>query len=301
MNLGPLIFLAAFFALSASWFGLVLKPQMQIGRLTQTNVLGGAVAYPVARPGLAQQGLEVYRAYGCAQCHSKNINQSGTALEVLLTDPGTNRPGLMAALKQVKPGFADAEADALLASLPAKLATFEKRDAADAAIKTIGSSSAKAQLNLVPYGPDIARGWGKRRSVAEDYLFDRSVLLGSQRIGPDLSNVGLRQPDMNWHLRHLYAPRSEVKGSTMAPHPFLFEKRKLGRAASPEALKLTGDYAPPAGYEIVPRPDAVALAAYLTSLRADAPLFSVPMSAPAAAQNATNAPAAAGATNAAAQ
>jgi len=60
--------------------------------------------------------------------------------------------------------------------------------------------------------------------------------------------------------------------------------------------------APPAGYEVVPTPGAVALAAYLTSLRADAPLFVAPLtvaSAPAAAT--TNSPASSGAasTNAA--
>jgi cytochrome c oxidase cbb3-type subunit 2 len=87
----------------------------------------------------------------------------------------------------------------------------------------------------------------------------------------------------------------------MAPYRFLFEKRKQGRTPSPDALQLKGGAAPPAGYEIVPKPEALALAAYLTSLRADAPLFSVPMSAPAAPPaTVTNAPSAAGLTNAAA-
>ena len=55
MNYGPLVFLAAFFALASSWCGFVLTPQLQIGRLQQTNtVSGAAVAYPVSRPGLAR-------------------------------------------------------------------------------------------------------------------------------------------------------------------------------------------------------------------------------------------------------
>jgi len=33
MNYGPLVFLGAFFALAASWFGFVLTPQLQVGRL----------------------------------------------------------------------------------------------------------------------------------------------------------------------------------------------------------------------------------------------------------------------------
>ena len=59
----------------------------------------------------------------------------------------------------------------------------------------------------------------------------------------------------------------------MPPYRFLFEKRSIRRQPSPEALVLPGDLAPPAGYEVVPKPAAKALAAYLVSLRADAPLL----------------------------
>jgi cytochrome c oxidase cbb3-type subunit 2 len=122
---------------------------------------------------------------------------------------------------------------------------------------------------------------------------------GSQRVGPDLANVGSRLPDANWHLLHLYAPRIEAKASTMPPYRFLFEKRQIGHRPSPDALSLPGDLAPAPGYEIVPRPAAKALAAYLTSLRADAPLFDAPISvpAPAGAPASTNAPALPGATS----
>ena len=126
--------------------------------------------------------------------------------------------------------------------------------------------------------------------MAEDFLFDYPVMLGSQRIGPDLANVGLRQPDANRHLRHLYAPRLEVTGSAMPPYRFLFEKRRIERARSPDALELPPGLAPGNGYEIVPTQEAKALAAYLISLRADAPLFETPMTVPAVPE--TNAPAA---------
>jgi cytochrome c oxidase cbb3-type subunit 2 len=117
---------------------------------------------------------------------------------------------------------------------------------------------------------------------------------GSQRVGPDLANVGVRLADVNWHLLHLYAPQHQVKGSTMPPYRYLFERRKIERRASPEALVLPPLLAPPPGYEVVPAPEAGALAAYLVSLRADAPLFNAPMTVPSAAAKpaATNAPAA---------
>src|SRR5215475_8785302 len=73
MNYGPLIFLAAFFALASSWFGLVLSPQLQVGRMEQTNTLSTGASYPVARAGMARQGLDVYRENGCAYCHSQQM------------------------------------------------------------------------------------------------------------------------------------------------------------------------------------------------------------------------------------
>src|SRR5438552_15527857 len=106
MNYGPLIFLAACFALAASWFGFVLKPEMQIGHLQQTNTVGTAATYPLARPGLARQGLDVYRANGCFYCHSQQIGQSGTVCDVLLADAGTNQNAVIDALLKVKPELA---------------------------------------------------------------------------------------------------------------------------------------------------------------------------------------------------
>ena len=309
MNYGPLIFLAAFFALAGSWSGFVLTPQLQIGRLQQTNTVGSAATtYPVARPGLAGQGLEVYRANGCAYCHSQQVGQTDTLLEVALTDPGTNQaatiaallklaeaptnqPTLLTALPELEAARAKTANSALLNGLPKTFLRSSTREAANAAVKTLNSTSAKAQLWIVPVGPDLARGWGKRRTVAEDFLFDAPVMPGSQRVGPDLANLGTRQPDVNWHLLHLYAPQFQVKGSTMPPYRFLFEKRKIKLQPSPEALVIPAEAAPPAGYEVVPKPAAKALAAYLVNLRADSPLFTAPVTlpAPVAAPASTNA------------
>ncbi len=41
---------------------------------------------------------------------------------------------------------------------------------------------------------DIDRKWGTRRSAPRDYLFERPVMLGKMRLGPDLSNIGKRAP-----------------------------------------------------------------------------------------------------------
>jgi cbb3-type cytochrome oxidase cytochrome c subunit len=316
MNHGPLLFLAAFFALASSWCGLVLAPQLQVGQLQQTNTLSGGLTYPLARPGLAQQGLQVYRANGCATCHSQQVRQTGTVCDVVLTEAGTNQPALITTLLTLKCGtvlteteqqaataakaqpsthiqvFSEADARELLTRLPQPVRQGLTRQEADSAVKALTAAGAKAQLWIVPVGPDLARGWGRRRTVAEDFLFDDPVMPGWQRIGPDLANVGLRLPDPAWHLRHLYAPRLYEKGSTMPPYRFLFEKRKVGLEPSPEALALPPELAPEAGYELVPTQAAKSLAAYLVSLRADAPLFVAPLaSASAITEATTNAPA----------
>src|SRR6266436_10164753 len=118
MNYGPLIFLAAFFALAGSWFGFVLTPQMQVGQLQQTNTVPDNVLYPVARPGLAKEGLDVYRANGCASCHSQQVRQSGIVCNVLLTDGGTNRTALTQVLRKINPDLKQVNMDEFLSKLP---------------------------------------------------------------------------------------------------------------------------------------------------------------------------------------
>jgi cbb3-type cytochrome oxidase cytochrome c subunit len=279
MNYGPLVFLAAFFALSASWFGFVLTPQVQLGRQQQeTNIVNTAEMYPAGRPGMARQGLEVYRANNCAACHSQQIEQTGIVVDVVLTDAGTNLNAVVAVLKKT-----DANATAAgLGGLPKTIMQGVTMDAADALVKSFKGAGAKAETHLVPLGPDIARGWGSRRTVAQDFVSDYPVMLGSLRVGPDLANVGTRLPDANWQLLHLYSPRAAVTDSTMPSYRFLFQTRKIQGQPSPDALKLSKDFAPADGFEIEPKPEARELVAYLLSLHADTPLFEAPMSAPVA-------------------
>lgn len=287
MKSAATVFLAAFIALSASWGGFVLTPQLQLGRVPQEKTTGSEVLYPVARPGLAAQGAEVYRSLGCVYCHSQQVGQDGVKCEVVLNDAGTNALATLAALAQVDAALGKPET---LASLPKAIRQVPNVAAADPILKMLGAAGAKAQVNIVPVGADISRGWGRRRTVAQDYVYDLPVQLGTRRAGPDLANVGLRQPDVNWHLRHLYAPQIDVKNSTMPPYRYLFEQRKVGKGNPAEALALPAGVAPE-GFEIVPTDEARALAAYLVSLRADAPLFEAPFTAPAPPAPATNAPA----------
>jgi len=284
-----IVFLAAFIALAASWGGFVLTPQLQLGRADQTKTVPAEEKYPLARPGLAQQGAEVYRSLGCVYCHSQQVGQNGVKVEVVLVEAGTNADNTIAALAKVNAQLGKAEN---FIGLPRKLTEVADIPASDAIVKAVTEAGGKIEVNVIPTGADISRGWGKRRTVAQDYVFDAVVQPGTRRAGPDLSNVGSRLADPNWQLRHLYAPQAEVKASTMPPYRFLFEQRKVGKSASGDALKLTGEFAPPAGYEIVPKDEARALVAYLLSMRAEAPLFESPVTPPPAPAPATNAVAA---------
>jgi len=112
-------------------------------------------------------------------------------------------------------------------------------------------------------GPDSLRGWG-RASVPGDYVYDDPHLLGTSRTGPDLLNIGVRQPSEDWHLIHLYQPRALVPGSIMPAFRFLFVVK--ARAAPGDRVVSVPPQWAPAGEVVVARPEALALVAYLRGL-----------------------------------
>lgn len=119
------------------------------------------------------------------------------------------------------------------------------------------------QISARNFRSDQARGWGARRTVASDYRNDRVGLFGTMRTGPDLANIGSRNPSAQWHYVHLYNPQTTSKGSNMPPFSFLFERRKAGATPTSDAIPLGN------GDEIVPTPEARALVTYLLSLKHD--------------------------------
>lgn len=95
------------------------------------------------------------------------------------------------------------------------------------------------------------------------------AVLGSERTGPDLTNVGERQPSANWHLMHLYQPRAVVEDSVMPAFPWLFriEEEPSENATT---VALPDAWAPERG-TVVATDRAEALVAYLKTLQ-QAPL-----------------------------
>ncbi|MBV8125016.1 MAG: cbb3-type cytochrome c oxidase subunit II [Burkholderiaceae bacterium] len=123
------------------------------------------------------------------------------------------------------------------------------------------------------FAPDFQRGWG-RASVAADYAYDSPHLLGTMRTGPDLFNIGARQPSDQWHLGHLYQPRAYVAQSIMPSYPFLFEAKVKADPGDVE-IKLPPGFSP-TGKVVVATNEALDLVAYLKSLNHTYPVVDLP-------------------------
>lgn len=124
------------------------------------------------------------------------------------------------------------------------------------------------QLRPAGFGADLARGWGARRTVARDYLHDQPPLLGTLRTGPDLADIGSRQPSAEWHYLHLLDPQRITPDSIMPPHAFLFRPEAPAQARSLGVRTVPGVQMPEPSHW-TPNDEGAALVAYLLSLRCD--------------------------------
>jgi cytochrome c oxidase cbb3-type subunit 2 len=83
------------------------------------------------------------------------------------------------------------------------------------------------------------------------------------RTGPDLWNIGARQPSRGWHLTHLYNPRLVAPKSVMPPFPWLFKEVGGGRwavgSAGPNDVAVEGT-------NVIATREALDLVEYLTGL-----------------------------------
>lgn len=112
-----------------------------------------------------------------------------------------------------------------------------------------------------PLKQDLVFG---RPSVAGDYAYSTPELLGSERNGPDLSNIGSRQPSEVWHLIHLYEPRALVSESIMPSYRWLF-RVKAHVQQGDIVVPVPSPYSPRG--TVVTTQEAQDLVAYLQSLK----------------------------------
>jgi len=115
-----------------------------------------------------------------------------------------------------------------------------------------------------PYGRPSASGDYARFRPIDFWRFTPSVL-GSERTGPDLSNIGNRQPSETWHYIHLYNPRAVVKESIMQSYPWFFEIKE-NPGPGDIAIPVPEEYGPSEG-TVVAGEKAKDIVAYLLALK----------------------------------
>ncbi len=120
--------------------------------------------------------------------------------------------------------------------------------------------------------------FGDRPAMAEDYAYSKKrlswwaqspSLLGSERTGPDLTEVGERQPAEPWQYLHLYEPRAVVKASVMPAYRWLFKQvdSAFVRESDVVVKGVPDQYKEDPSKVVVATDDAQALVAYLISLK----------------------------------
>lgn len=121
---------------------------------------------------------------------------------------------------------------------------------------------------------DMDKMFGSRPGMASDYANigrtsiwqNTATLMGTERTGPDLTNVGNRQSSRDWNLMHLYNPRAVVKQSIMPSYKWLFElKDSLSKDDVVVSIPL--QFLNGATGKVVAKQEALQLVAYLQSLK----------------------------------
>lgn len=121
---------------------------------------------------------------------------------------------------------------------------------------------------------DMDKMWGERPGIAADYASNQrmdiwrntATLMGTERTGPDLTNIGNRQPSDAWHLLHLYQPRATVKQSIMPAYPWLFTVKQTLDKNDIEVV-VPAQYRKGINGKIVANKEALQLVAYLKTLK----------------------------------
>jgi cytochrome c oxidase cbb3-type subunit 2 len=121
---------------------------------------------------------------------------------------------------------------------------------------------------------EMDKVWGARPSIAADYADihrtdlwrNTATLMGTERTGPDLTNIGLRQPSLEWNLVHLYNPRIVVKESIMPGYPWMFTIKEEVEQGD-ILVNVPEEFMRGRKGKVVARTDALQLVAYLQSLK----------------------------------
>ena len=121
---------------------------------------------------------------------------------------------------------------------------------------------------------EMDKVFGSRPGMAADYANikrtsiwqNTATLMGTERTGPDLTDVGNRQGSKDWNLMHLYQPRSVVAQSIMPSYKWLFEF-KSNPSKSDVLVSMPDQFTNGNLEKLVAKKEALQLVAYLQSLK----------------------------------
>ncbi len=121
---------------------------------------------------------------------------------------------------------------------------------------------------------EMDKMFGSRPGMAADYANigrtsiwqNTATLMGTERTGPDLTDVGNRQPSKEWNLMHLYQPRSVVAQSIMPSYKWLFEM-KLNPSKNDVIVSMPAEFMNGKPGKLVAKKEALQLVAYIQSLK----------------------------------
>lgn len=121
---------------------------------------------------------------------------------------------------------------------------------------------------------EMDKVFGSRPGMASDYANigrtsiwqNTATLMGTERTGPDLTDVGNRQPSIDWNLMHLYQPRSVVPQSIMPSYKWLFEI-KINPSKNDVVVSMPSQFLNGKTGKLVATKEALQLVAYIQSLK----------------------------------
>lgn len=121
---------------------------------------------------------------------------------------------------------------------------------------------------------EMDKMFGSRPGMAADYANigrtsvwqNTATLMGTERTGPDLTDVGNRQSSQDWNLMHLYQPRSVVPQSIMPSYKWLFVI-KANPSKNDVVVSMPNQFLNGETGKVVATKKALQLVAYIQSLK----------------------------------
>lgn len=121
---------------------------------------------------------------------------------------------------------------------------------------------------------EMDKVFGSRPGIASDYANlkrmnvwqNTSTVMGTERTGPDLTNVAERQSSKDWHLMHLFNPRSVTPQSIMPSYEWMFEL-KDSAAKNDVVVNIPASFLGGRTGKVVAKKEALQLLAYLLTLK----------------------------------